>query len=91
MLNIRMLLSDHCGCVLQSTGEAIFVCVEVCPAPLELRFALMVQTLPIIVDDEISDYMRQIGKGDRQDFNVPSIPLSFRTFNALKIFCSSRF
>ena len=57
MLYIRMIVSDRrCG-VFQPIRKPFLVGVKVCPTALKLRFAVVIKALPVIVDDEIRDWM----------------------------------
>ena len=42
MLNIWMLIPDFSDCMLQPVREALLICFEICPAAIELVFAMAV-------------------------------------------------
>lgn len=59
MLYIWVLVSDFYGCVFQSIWKTFFIGIKICPPSLELGLTMVVQALPIIVDDQIGDYSCQ--------------------------------
>ena len=56
MLDVGMLLTNGCSGMLQPTRKPLLIGFEVCPATLELRLAMIVHALPIVVDDEVGNY-----------------------------------
>lgn len=86
-----MLVSYFYGRVFQPAWETLLICIEICPASLELRLPMVVQTLPVVVNDKIGDCLDQSRKEKaEQVVSLLCIPLSFSTFKASKIFCSLR-
>jgi hypothetical protein len=55
MLDVFVLLSNGRYCVLEALGESLFVCFEFHPSMLELVIASMVDGLPPVVNDQVSD------------------------------------
>lgn len=55
MLDVGMLITNGCSGVLQSIRKTFLVGFEVCPATLELRLSMIVQALPVVVDDEVGN------------------------------------
>lgn len=55
MLDVGMLLTNSCSGLLQPTRKTLLVGFEVCPTTMELRFAVIIHALPIVVDDEVGN------------------------------------